>query len=105
MEEITTQIPEYEYQRDKSVVVCIVCGETFKYKNNLDNDFRTGNMIREFSNLKHSLKAHLSTARHMKKVKDDTVAQRIWEKEEGRNKAVGMRIGKLVYYLVSHRGI
>ena len=40
MEEITTQIPEYEYQRDKSVVVCIVCGETFKYKNNLDNDQR-----------------------------------------------------------------
>ena len=35
-------------------------------------------------------------------VKDDTVAQRIWEKEEGRNKAVGMRIGRLVYYLVFH---
>ena len=88
IEEITRKVPEYEFQPEKEQMVCIVCGASFQKQ--------------KFFNLKNSLRKHLEAPSHIKKIMDDKVAQLTWAKEDGRNRAVGMRVGRLVYYLVYH---
>lgn len=88
IEEITSKVVEYEFLPEAQQIVCVVCGTQFQ--------------TQKFSILKTSLRKHLDCSRHLKKAKEDTVRELLWAKEEGRNRAVGMRMGRLVYYLVYH---
>ena len=102
VKEISEKFPDFEYRQELSAMKCLVCGETFKYSSNLNQSFETCKMGSEFSNLKRHLKDHLSSGLHTSQAQSDEAAKLIWEKEEGRNKQVGLRLGRLVYFLIYH---
>lgn len=101
LQEITEKICEYEYRefKDGGVVVCIICGENFKYSNMFPQDYSGSKVATRFSNLKQNLKNHLSSQKHKKKALELNAASLIDEKEESRNSAVSLRIGRLCFYI------
>lgn len=99
VKEITEKVPEFEQKIEKEMVNCQVCEETFKYTNQT-NDFTDEKLPKEFTNLKRSLRQHLMTSRHKNKVAETRTAAVQWEKEELRNKKVGMNIVRQIYNLL-----
>ena len=100
MRELTEAAPEYCYEADKGCVVCQICDEKFLYEKDLKTSFTGENLSQKFSSLKRNLRRHLTKPRHLSKVKEEQIKEEQWEREESRNKAVGMRIGRLVYFIV-----
>ena len=68
----------------------------------MDNDFTDKMISPKFSSLKRNLRRHLQTSAHLKKEEDMKAGEEQREREETRNRAVGMKIGRLVYHLVRH---
>jgi hypothetical protein len=101
VQEITEKICEFEYRefKDGGLMVCIICGESFKYSNTLPQDYTGCKVAAQFSNLKSNLKRHLASQKHKKKSSDLEAASLIDEKEESRNKAIGLRIGRLCFHI------
>lgn len=102
LKDIVEKVPEFEFRHEESKMRCVVCGVVFQYSCELEQDFSSKNMGTRFSSLKRNLEKHLSTTLHLSQAKTDEATQVIWGKEEGRNKAVGLRLGRLVYYLIYH---
>jgi hypothetical protein len=103
MKEITEKVCQFEYDefKDGGKVNCIACEQSFKYSRSMTLDFTTEKtMSNQFSNLKIILRKHLKTAKHLKSVEDTEKKELLETKEHSRNLAVGIRNGKLVYYLV-----
>ena len=102
VKELTTKVCEFEYRqfKDGGQMICVVCGEHFKYSHHLNDDFSSSKIRREFSNLKTHLKDHLQSMKHRKKALELKATELINAKEESRNTAIGLRIGRLVYHLV-----
>ena len=106
MKELTEKVIEFEYEevRDGGKVICVICNQAFKYSRHLNDDFTgTDKIIREFSNLKTSLRRHLKSEQHCGKVDSTEEKNLIKEKEDLRNTAVGLRLGRIVYH-ISKRG-
>ena len=76
--------------KEFSAVKCLVCSETFQYSIHLNQNFEKCMMGAECSNLKRHLKDDLETGLHRSQVENDEEVKVIWEKEEGRNKAVSL---------------
>ena len=105
LEEITQKVPIFEYQefKDGGEVVCAVCSTSFKYSNGLMSDFTQEKRLGlEFANLMGSLRRHVETKRHEKAEKELKHQELLKTKEDGRNSAIGQRLGRLVYYLVKN---
>ena len=103
MKEVTDQVYQFEYEefKDGGAVICGVCEKVFKYSRDLKVDFTdNGKFAKEFSNLKISLRRHLKSEMHKKKSREIEENDTVKKKEDIRNAAVGVRIGKLVYHLV-----
>ena len=100
IKEITEVVPEFCYKAEKDCIVCEVCEEQFKYERELRDDFRGNNMSSKFSNLKKSLRRHLTRPKHISKVEEEQIKEEQWKKEETRNQKVGMNIGRLVYFII-----
>ena len=102
IDEIVNKIPEFEY-REEDKMICVVCGESFKYSRNIPRDFSQGRISEKFSNFKTHMKDHLKSMKHQKVARDNETLQMITAKREIREKAIGQRVGRLVYYLL-HNG-
>jgi hypothetical protein len=100
IKEITDKVPELSFTSECEVE-CLVCKQKFTYGRDLATDISGGLLMdRKFSNLKMNLRDHLKTKTHLKKATKDKEQEEQWAREEGRNKAVGLRIGRIVYHLV-----
>ena len=100
---ITEKVPQFEYEdmKDGGKLVCRVCDVSFKYSRNLESDFTQEKKLGlEFKNLKGTLREHLRSKRHEKAETELMSKELLQSKEERRNTAVGLRCGKLVYYLI-----
>ena len=100
---ITEKVPQFEYEdmKDGGKLVCRVCDVSFKYSRNLESDFTPEKKLGlEFKNLKGTLRERLSSKRHEKAETELMSKELLQSKEERRNTAVGLRCGKLVYYLI-----
>lgn len=103
LKDITEKVCEFDYEENKDggKMLCNVCNTEFRFSNELKRDFTDKTkMTREFVNLKNNLKGHLKTRRHMKQVEECAQMEKVKVKEGSRNTAVGVRLGRLVYYLV-----
>ena len=60
-------------------------------------------MSQKFSNLKMILNRHTKVEKHQKLLKKAASESLIWEKEESRNRTVGMHNARIAYYLL-HKG-
>ena len=101
LQDITERIPEFVYSEEEGEVNCEVCGTKFKYSSDLQQDCTTTKLNRKFINLKKSLRRHcVESSKHQEELKKASAKAMIWEKEENRNKAVGLRLGRWNYYLL-----
>ena len=99
MRQIIDHVPELSYNLEKGFVECNVCAEKLGYSADLKDDLTEEKMDRKFRNLKTNLRVHMKTGKHMSIV-ESMIAKDIQHcREESRNQAVGMRIGRLIYYL------
>ena len=106
VKEILSKVPEFEHRPETSgkEIVCVVCQTTFSYDNKLKQDFTDNSLQSEkFRNTKKNLRHHLDSNTHTAMLKEDEVKSVLWAKEEKRNKAVGLVLGRIVYYIV-HKG-
>ena len=101
IEEIT-QIPEFKYVEQEDAIVCQVCGAKFKYPGNLEQTFLDKKISAQFSHLKQVLKVHMKTGKHQMELKKALQDGLVWEREESRNNAVGLRISRIAYHLLYH---
>ena len=70
---------EYEEFKEGGAVICGVCDQVFKYSRHLKDDFTdNGKFVREFSNLKLSLRRHLKSEMHRKKSIEETLKRKKW---------------------------
>ena len=74
----------------------------FKYDRDLENDFNDKTQSKKFGNLKTHLKSHLKTLSHLNAIAEAKNIANIEYKEESRNRAVGLKIGRIAYYLLKH---
>ena len=103
MKEVTDKVYQFEYEefKDGGAVICGICDKIFKYSRDLKDNFTdNGKFAKEFSNLKTSLRRHLKSEMHHRKSRKIEENDVVKKKEDVRNTAVGVRIGKLVYHLV-----
>ena len=98
IEEIT-QIPEFKYVEQEEAIVCQVCDAKFKYSGNLERTFIEKKISPQFSHLKQVLKVHMKTGKHKMELSKALKDGLVWEREESRNNAVGMRISRIAYHL------
>ena len=98
-----TQLPEFRYGESEGAIICDLCGTAFKYSTDLQRDFTDQKMSREMINLKKSLKRHVATQGHQEKVKKATTDGVVWEREEARDRAVGLHNSRIAYHLL-HSG-
>lgn len=101
--EITELIPEFEFRPEDSgkEFHCIVCHTTFSYGKELEQDFRNLIIMEDkFRSVKRSLRRHLQTSTHIIQGKAEEAKMILWTKEERRNRAVGLVLGRLVYYII-----
>ena len=100
--EITTKIAEFEYSPREDKVVCISCGETFKYNKEWKQDFSNDKMSTEFSHLKGHLKDHILSQKHQQATITSKNQERIVAKHEAREKCIAERINRLAYFQIKH---
>ena len=99
MKEITEKVPVFVYHYEEHLVRCIICKQTFGYKEEEIN-FTENHMSLKFSNLKMILKRHLTRETHLQ-IKKELEGASVKDKEkEARNKVIGKTIGGLIYHLV-----
>lgn len=65
------------------------------------NDFSNEKVSQKFSSLKRNLRVHLKTLAHSNKEKSLKAQEDLGEREDTRNRSVGMKIGRLIYYLLN----
>lgn len=95
LKEIMEKVCEFDYEEDLNGgnMVCNVCGTTLKYSNMLKKDFTDKTkMLREFLNLKTTLKEHLKSKKHLKKTEENEQMEKVKKQEDLRNTAVGLII-------------
>ena len=102
--DITEKVCEFEYEVNKAggKMICDLCKEEFKYSNKLNQDFYDEKMGVEFSNLKKSLKRHLKSDKHTLNLKDKGRLDLVEDKLEGKDQIIGLKIGRIAYYLLRH---
>ena len=102
LKDIIEKVPEFEHRPENigKEVQCIVCDTTFKYSCELQHDFVSSNMDQKFRYLKQNLGRHLETAIHKTHLQQEQAKEIISYKEERRNKAVGLVLGRIVYYII-----
>ena len=106
--DITTKFQEFEYSAELDGMVCSVCKSqnaglkqcVFTYERELEQDFTGPIQIKKFGNLKSILNGHLKTLCHQKSMEEVTNKANIKYKEDTRNKAVAMKIGRIAYFLI-----
>ena len=106
--DITTKFQEFEYSAELDGMVCSVCKSqnaglkqcVFTYEKELEQDFTGQIQIKKFGNLKSILKGHLKTLCHQKSMEEVTNKANIKYKEDTRNKAVAIKIGRIAYFLI-----
>ena len=106
--DITTKFQEFEYSAELDGIVCSVCNpeepslksSVFTYESYLEQDFTGQVQSKKFGNLKAILKKHLKSLGHQKSMVEATNKANIEYKEDSRNKAVAMKIGRIAYYLL-----
>ena len=101
--QITEKFPEFEHKAEKenAEVHCIVCNTDFSYPSSEPSEFSAAEKLsRKFRNLKTSLVRHLACGQHCENIKEEEAKSRVWAKEEKRNRAVGITLGRMVYHLV-----
>ena len=102
--EIMARAPEFEYRPEESrkEIQCVVCQTTFGYDKSIKQDFSDNTPQSEkFRNIKKNLRHHLDKPSHQVKLEAEEVKTIMWAKEEKRNKAVGLVLGRIVYYIVN----
>ena len=101
--EVCERFPEFEYfpSHKGKEFKCVVCETTFAYSADQEQDFYNKNFSQEFRNTKKQLLQHNESNTHRAQVKEDEVKATLWNKEEKRNKVVGLNLGRIVYHLVS----
>ena len=77
-----------------------MCSNTFSYSSDLEQDFLGSNLDQKFSSLKRNLARHLESLVHKRHAQQEQAKAIIWTKEENRNKAVGLVLGRIVYYII-----
>ena len=102
VKEIVEKIPEFEYRPENlgKEFQCIVCSNTFSYPSELDQDFVGSSMDQKFRYLKRNLGRHLDSFIHKKHAQQEQAKAIISSKEVSRNKAVGLVLGRIVYYVI-----
>ena len=102
--DITEKVCEFEYEVNKAggKMICDLCKEEFNYSNKLNQDFYDEKMGVEFSNLKKSLKRHLKSDKHTLNLKDKGRLDLVEDKLEGKDQIIGLKIGRIAYYLLRH---
>ena len=100
VKEIAVKFPEFECHPETKgkELQCVVCSKTFSYSAELEQDFGSEILSEKFRNLKKNLLHHLKTFKHQSKSKEDEALAAKWAKHERRNKAVGVTLGRLVYF-------
>ena len=106
--DITRKFQEFEFEKEAGGVVCCVCSAQesscsfaglFKYQE--DNNSELGrNQSMKFRHLKQHLKDHLNSVSHKKLLEILTNKSKVQLKEESRNQAVALRIGRVAYFLL-----
>ena len=115
VQDVTSKFQEFDYNEDKEAMVCCVCsiGEqkplnfsgsgmgtgVFKYKT-VESLSKTQSL--EFRHLKNHLKAHLSSNLHKESLQVLTNKVNPENKEDSRNQAVALRLGRICYFLLKH---
>ena len=123
VEDIISRFQEFEHSPSKGELVCCVCStlsskevrNNLSYNNNLpvsgqasgvfkfpeeQMDVTEKQKTKNFGNLKSHLKAHLLSKGHIECLKAATNQANMQHKEDSRNKAVGLRICRIAYYLL-----
>ena len=72
--------------------------------NEEDQDFQNSTLPRKFRNLKTHLLSHLELDAHIEKAEKEDAIVKVQLKEENRNKAIGLTLGRIVYHMV-HKGL
>ena len=96
-----TQLPEFRYGESEGAIICDLCGIKISYPSDLQRDFTDQKMSREMLNLKGNLKRHVGTVGHQKKVKEVAADGVRWEREESRDRAVGLHNSRIAYHLIN----
>ena len=104
--DIEYRFSEFHYDKDKGGFVCLICSgssesesDVFQYEPSLEQDFSNSVHSDKFRFLKRYLKRHLLRQCHIEALTDIDAKHDVLLKEDNRNKAVGMRIGRICYYL------
>lgn len=101
--DIEYKFSEFQYDKEKGGFVCLVCSssgsDVFQYEPNLEQDFSNSVQSDKFRFLKRNLKRHLLRQCHIEALTEIDAKHDVLLKEDNRNKAVGMRIGRICYYL------
>ena len=107
--DVTSKFQEFEYDKEAEAVVCCVCSAqqtekqagVFKYKVEDDDDSELGSkQSTKFRSLKQHLKRHLISDTHKLSLEILTNKSKLQIKEDTRNQAVALRIGRIAYFLL-----
>ena len=100
--DIESKFSEFHYDKDKVGFVCLVCSssetDVFHYEA-LEQDFSNSVQSDKFRFLKRNLKRHLLRQCHIEALAEIDAKHDVLLKEDNRNKAVGLRIGRICYYM------
>ena len=108
VKDIESKFSEFYYDKEKDGFSCLICSsgsepsDIFQYEQNLAQDFTDTVQSDKFRFLKRNLKRHLSRQSHIAALTDINEKHEVLIKEETRNNAVGMRIGRICYYLAKN---
>ena len=108
--DITSKCQEFEYSSDLNGFFCSVCTSqeagsntsVFKYECDLESDFTDQMQSKKFGSLNTHLKNHLKTQTHIKAMTEATNIANMEYKEDTRNKAVALKIGRIAYFLIKN---
>lgn len=102
LEDIINKFSVFEYSDlEGGVVNCLVCSRKVSvYRTELNNNFHSTPMSQSFRSLKTCLKFHLKTEDHVKASTEARAVEKQDEKEELRNRRIGLILGTLAYYLL-----